>query len=586
MFLHTITHLLTKNQVTMKKILSFLAAAVAVFAVASCQNDGLDVVKTGDAMVTVTVGVNDGLATRSADSSVDQLVYAVYTAANELVAGPVSVENAFDGGAQNIELALANGQTYNVAFWAQNSECEAYNVVAGENGLSVEVDYNGLNNDMSRDAFFASELITVEGNVAIDVVLRRPFAKINLGVTAEDWTAAQAAGIGVTESKVVIGNAPTTLNINNGEVSGEAAVTYDFAAIPTAATKAADAQDFVVNGKTYKLLSSSYILADEFKSVINEGVQFTLNTTNGTSIVVEEGLNNVPVQRNYATNVVGTALTSKVSVNVSTDSNEYGATQIPAGDVAAFKAALANPAVGEIVLPYGEYRGMFVILKGSKTIKAADPTKKPVITGKIGVAAPASASFENIEFKVDTEYSVANTGHQYLDKFQRKSIIPIYAAKVKLSGCVFTDLYNSHQVVAVNYGAHKAGMMLEIDKCSFQGFAYAIYSRALLKVTNSTFDLFHSVYNPRTIFLYGLGDGNQGYVEFIGNTFKCSTANGKPAYCMEMSSANYNYKNICYNVKNNPGFGVNGEYFLPRTNDGVCNFEGTTFATGSATFSW
>ena len=570
----------------MKKILSFLAAAVAVFAVASCQNDGLDVVKTGDAMVTVTVGVNDGLATRSADSSVDQLVYAVYTAANELVAGPVSVENAFEGGAQNIELALANGQTYNVVFWAQNSECEAYNVVAGAEGLSVEVDYNGLNNDMSRDAFFASEMVTVDGNVTIDVVLRRPFAKINLGVTAEDWDAAQAAGIGVTESKVVIGNAPTTLNLNNGTVSGEAAVTYDFAAIPTAATKAADAQDFVVNGKTYKLLSSSYILADEFKSVISEGVQFTINTTNGNSIVVEEGLNNVPVQRNYSTNVVGTALTSRVSVNVSTDSNEFAGETIPAGDVAAFKAALANPAVGEIVLPYGEYRGMFVILKGSKTIKAADPANKPVIKGKIAVAAPASASFENIEFKVDTEYSVANTGHQYLDKFQRKSIIPIYAAKVKLTGCVFTDLYNSHQVVAVNYGAHKAGMMLEIDKCSFQGFAYAIYSRALLKVTNSTFDLFHNQYNPRTIFLYGLGDGNQGYVEFIGNTFECTTTGGKPAYCMEMSSANYNYKNICYNVQGNKGFGVDGQYFLPRTGDGVCDFTGTTFVEGSERFTW
>ena len=572
----------------MKKILSFAAAAIAVFAVASCQNNGLDTVKTGEAMVTMTVGVSDGIATRTADSSADQLVYAVYTAANELVSEPVYVKDAFNGGAHNFELALANGQSYNVVFWAQNSECEAYTVTVGQNGMTVDVDYNGLNNDMSRDAFFASEVFTVNGNVSIDVVLRRPFAKINLGVTAEDWNAAQAAGVGVTESKVVIGNAPTSINLNDGTVSGDAAVTYDFAAIPTVATKAAagEAQDLVVNGKTYKLLSSSYILADEFKSVINDGVQFTINTTNGSSIVVEEGLQNVPVQRNYATNVVGTALTGSVKFNVTTDSSEYGSTEVPAGDVEAFKAALANPAVGEIVLPYGKYEGVFTILKGSKTIKSADPAKKAIISGKIGVAAPASASFENIKFEVETVkgYSTANTGHQYLDRFQRKSIIPVYAAKVKLTGCEFTDLYNSHNVVAVNYGAHKANTMLEIDNCSFQGFAYAIYSRALISVTNSKFDLFHNQYNPRTIFLYGLGDGNQGNVVFVGNTFECLTPNGKPAYCMEMSSANYNYRNICYNVKNNEGFGVNGEMYLPRVGDGVCDFTGTTFAEGSARF--
>ena len=569
----------------MKKFLSFVSAAIAVFAVASCQNDGLDTVATGDsAQVTLSLGVNGGIATKAADTAADVLSYAVYDEASNLVAEMVTVENAFKSGAQNVALTLAKGETYTVVFWAQNAACEAYTVVAGEKGMSVEVDYNGLNNDMTRDAFFAAETFTVEGNVAIDVVLRRPFAKINLGVTLEDWAAAQANGVTVTESKVVISNAATTLCLNNGEVSGEATVTYDFAALPAVATKAADAAEFVVNGETYKLLSSSLILAQDAKS-LSEGVEFTLNTTNGP-IVVSEGLNNVPVQRNYSTNVVGTALTGKVEFNVTKNTNEYAATEIPVGDVAAFKAALADPTVGEIVLPYGEYKGMFTILKGAKTIKSADPANKAIITGKIGVACPASASFENIEFKVDAELSKANTGHQYLDRFERKAIIPIYAAKVKLYGCVFTDLYNSHNVVAVNYGAHKAGMMLDIDNCSFQGFAYAIYSRALVSVTNSTFDLFHSVHNPRTIFLYGLGDGNQGTVIFKGNTFKCSTANGKPAYCMEMSSANYNYKNIHYNVQGNTGFGVDEQMFLPRVGDGVCDFTGTTFESGSATFKF
>jgi hypothetical protein len=60
---------------------------------------------------------------------------------------------------------------------------------------------------------------------------------------------------------------------------------------------------------------------------------------------------------------------------------------------------------------------------------------------------------------------------------------------------------------------------------------------------------------------------------------------------MEMSSANYNYKNICYNVQDNPGFGVKNdegevEYFLPRVGDGVCDFTGTTFVEDSKTFKF
>ena len=211
----------------MKKFLSFVSAAIAVFAVASCQNDGLDTVATGDsAQVTLSLGVNGGIATKSADTAADVLSYAVYDEASNLVAEMVTVENAFKNGAQNVALTLAKGETYTVVFWAQNAACEAYTVVAGEKGMSVEVDYNGLNNDMTRDAFFAAETFTVEGNVAIDVVLRRPFAKINLGVTLEDWAAAQANGVTVTESKVVISNAATTLCLNNGEVSGEATVTW------------------------------------------------------------------------------------------------------------------------------------------------------------------------------------------------------------------------------------------------------------------------------------------------------------------------------------------------------------------------
>ena len=83
----------------MKKILSFLFAAIVVFAVASCQNDRLNVVDGGSVQVTMSLGVNDGLATRADNSAADKLVYAVYDANGQIVSEMAAIENAFQGGA-------------------------------------------------------------------------------------------------------------------------------------------------------------------------------------------------------------------------------------------------------------------------------------------------------------------------------------------------------------------------------------------------------------------------------------------------------------------------------------------------------
>ena len=120
--------------------------------------------------------------------------------------------------------------------------------------------------------------------------------------------------------------------------------------------------------------------------------------------------------------------------------------------------------------------------------------------------------------------------------------------------------------------------MLEIDNCTFQGFAYAFYSRALVSVTNCTFDQTHTTTDPRAIFLYGLGDGSNGKV-----IFKNNKAIGKTSYTMQLSSSNYNYRNINFDVQNNVNFAVNGAAVLPHPDR---DFTGCTFAEGSETFSF
>ena len=225
-----------------KKFFLGMFAAAGMLLATSCSNDELDVVQSGnEAQVTFSLAAEGGIATRaiSDGTGADLLYYAIFDAHGKLIttingstAGLLKKENAFPNGSKedNVEVTLAKGQEYTAVFWAQDNECKAYTVTAETDGLKVAVDYqndeNDNNNDETRDAFFKAETFKVTGNAKIDVVLKRPFAQINVGVTEADWNAAVASGITISESKVVIKNAATSINLLDGTVSGEQAVEY------------------------------------------------------------------------------------------------------------------------------------------------------------------------------------------------------------------------------------------------------------------------------------------------------------------------------------------------------------------------
>lgn len=567
----------------MKKLLFFVALAATMLFANSCSKEDV-ATSSNDVQLNFTLGINGIMGTRTTvDMTVDQLSYSIFDANGNLLEnfgadGIEVIENAFAGGAcENVSVSLVKGQTYTIVFWAQDSSCDAYTVTAKQNGLTVDVDYNGGNNDETRDAFYASETFTVEGDAVIDVVLKRPFAQINLGVTAEDWNTAVASGINITKSKATIKNVPTSINLLDGSVSGETAVSYDFASIPTEATRAAsNVKTLTVDDEAYKWLSMSYVLTDESKSTLEaDGLQFTLETSNGDEIVFDEGLHNVPLQRNWRTNVVGNVLTGNVDFKVAVDNVFYHTATV--SNVEDFKAALKDTNVQIIKLEAGVYDLNYVVMrKGNLIIKSADANNPATIMGALAIAAPTkSVEFENLKFDV-SDNSTVKLGHQYLDRYERKSIVPIYASQVSFKGCVFSNLYDTRSVVAINYNAHIPGTMLTIDECSFTGYAYTIYSRALLCVTNSTFDQYHSEVNPRAIFLYGLGDGTQGKV-----IFKNNTAVGKTSYALQMSSTTQPYGAIEMDVRDNTNFSVDGLSFLCHPDR---DFSGVTFVEGSDKF--
>ena len=207
-----------------KKLFFGILAAAGMLLATSCMNDELDLVQSGDeAQVTFSLGLEGGIATRaiSDGTKADKLVYAVYKLnANgepelQNVVGSTNgqfVKTDFKSG-DNVSITLAKGQTYQVAFWAQDEDCKAYDT---DDLTAVEVKYknedgtNAVNNDELRDAFFKMVQFEVAGDKSIDVVMKRPFAQINVGVDAEDWDAAVASGE-FTGDATAVADAETTV---------------------------------------------------------------------------------------------------------------------------------------------------------------------------------------------------------------------------------------------------------------------------------------------------------------------------------------------------------------------------------------
>lgn len=280
-----------------------VVAASAMMLTTACSSDEDFGASTGDiAKVSFNLQADASLKTRaiSDGSGADVLVYRVFDENGGIIAGQAKITQTgltdLKTG-HNVTLNLAKGQTYKVAFWAQDDDCEA---------------------------FFKTEEITVNSDMSVNVKLQRPFAQVNVGCTADDWTNAVNSGITVNKSTVTIVDAATTLNILDGKVSGAQTVTYEAAAIPTETLKV-DA-DGDGNKEDYHYLSMSYILPNDgttgyAKTVASASFVFK---SNGNNITLSEGLQNIPLQRNYRTNIVGTFLTSAVNLNVIVDSEFKG----------------------------------------------------------------------------------------------------------------------------------------------------------------------------------------------------------------------------------------------------------------------
>ena len=315
--------------------MSVMFAVIGMMLATSCSNDEFDDPFDNETPVTFSLGLENAMSTRaiSDGSGVDKLIYAVFDKEGNRVAQ--SDDSAVFPFEETI--SLVKGEQYTAVFWAQNEACSAYSI--SEDFTTITVNYDGaLNNDETRDAFFRSETFTVKEGVSLNIILKRPFAQVNMGVKKADWQTSAYAGFEITKSSVEIKQAATTLNLVDGLVGSPVDVTFAVNDIPADDKLIVDLNH---DGEVeeYKYLSMCYFLANDSvngsSQTTLDGLKFVLSSEDGSkTLTLQDGLANAPVQRNYRTNIVGSnILTEDIDVSLTVDYFYDGEHTLGSGNV-------------------------------------------------------------------------------------------------------------------------------------------------------------------------------------------------------------------------------------------------------------
>lgn len=497
-----------------KSIFLGMLAALALANSCSTEDNGLSSSENNLKQVTLKVSADGALTRAISDGrSVDQLVYRVFDKnGNAITTLNKTTETATDlRSGHTVTLTLAKGQTYKIAFWAQKAGCAAYTV---DDNMNVSIDYSGVNNDESRDAFFKTVELTVNEDMTQDVTLKRPFAQINVGTTNADWTAATAAGLTVTQSKVTVKKAANKLNVVDGTVSGATDVTYTEANLPDEPLKVDADGDGTKD--SYKYLSMCYVLPNDATDGTQKtlaSTEFTFKPAAGTAdvsdVIIKDGLQNVPLQRNYRTNIVGDILTRsqqfKIVVDPAFDEPDNNVVYriAKASTQAEMTAAAAQP-------------NTIVVLEPNTYILSAAPADGVVFMSNNPettiIRIPAAVTATNVKFENVTVES-PNTDYVGIQ----------HATSVRYAGCIITGQPFSYAADAY------------YDNCIFKQTSASKYNIWTYGSTRITFNKCEFQCAGKSVLIYNEGHVGNQTATFNDCTFKASAAVGKAAIEIDSS---------------------------------------------------
>lgn len=294
-----------------------LMAGIILLVFAACQSDELaNGGRNGEVAASFSVqlpGNGNNAVTRAATAgdgtSVNRCIMEIYLN-DELYSRQIGAIQP-DGLTAGFDVRLVTSQTYKFVFWADHVESVEGDAIktdlhyntADLRNISMQGDYNGSGKDDTWDAFFASLEKLVTNAFSESVELTRPFGQLN--IKTEDLASIpdnQKEEFVPVTAGLSFKNLYTGFNAATGDLLGElTAVAYK------AASAVADA-----NGN----LTVDYLFAPNTVGG-QHLVNMTLAVYNAAGgQITTKALNNIPVQRNYKTNVTGNLLTVDGKVNV------------------------------------------------------------------------------------------------------------------------------------------------------------------------------------------------------------------------------------------------------------------------------
>lgn len=324
----------------MKKFLLYVSAVSAMMLAGSCQKEAVEPVSEGEASVKFSIALPEGLQTKamSQAESTDIVYYEIWNSDWSRQLYPVEevgVQSAYasavvDGCKATINLKLISDQTYNFIFWAQNEACGAYDVTELKN-VGVNYDVIGAEGNQDKfDAFYAVETIRVEGPINKTITLYRPFAQLNFGT---DEMTTTFGDIVVTDTKIQVSGLATVFNTLTGYGEAPVASPVDFQATGLATDEA-----LVTGGKSYTWVAMDYMLMMDNQALVNVDASFGVD---GMVEPVTHSLTNVPLKKNYRTNIVGDLFTTAAQLQIIVDP-DFNQPDILIGKADAKAGALAT----------------------------------------------------------------------------------------------------------------------------------------------------------------------------------------------------------------------------------------------------
>ena len=327
----------------MKKIIFYSSAALLLGA-ASCSQEEMPAPVENGGNVNLTVALPGAPGTRAfADGlTADNLEMAVYDAETGNLVMTPAAQTFGNSLTTKVSLDLASGRAYKIAFFAHKAG-GAYTFSAED--ANIKADYSKMDADYNTDNYDCFyklyETEVLNGAISETITLTRPVAQVNWGtsdlehpgVVATDAYGANAAKL-ITK---VTAKAYKEFSLLDSDVveGSEVDVNLAYLARPQAA------EEFPVEGDTYKYLSMQYLLVPAAGTVVD----LKLEATNDEAVAPLSTVlaTNAPVQANYRTNIFGALLTSPAEFQVTKEENFSGANNFgPAPSEVADASALKN----------------------------------------------------------------------------------------------------------------------------------------------------------------------------------------------------------------------------------------------------